>query len=379
MNPSALIPTETVSSVTKTDLSPRLVDREFMSLVENGTPIKVAGLASTGPGVLFTKGLRPKHKIELFDTQFYFTNVRQIPELRFFVCYIVQEKKTNLKSAAKRTVRPRSTIFPRIVYKDLSLSWRAASHFTLLDDDIWIGKGDVRTEFHDGVEMVVSAEATTDLPTEMQTAVEKLIGSGAKPSSGKGVLDLVLKRAGYDRVEPYREFVAPREKAQSRKRNLIHANKSIARFTRRNDPRSLEFELGFEPDFKNGIIEQSKSKSRLYGGTLRRFRILSTNRLIQYYFIAGATHVWILPPQAMTTELSSFGVRTIDVIADDDLFIPGYEYHHYEETKNGLELYSQIPAGFAGEVCPGDDAKADASPWLDKIPIIEKFRRDVIG
>jgi len=88
----------------------------------------------------------------------------------------------------------------------------------------------------------------------------------------------------------------------------------------------------------------------------------------------------IIPPQATTTELSSYGVRTIDVVADDDLFIPGYEYHHYEENEFGeQELFSQIPPGFAGEVCELDDAKADASPWLDKIPIIQKFRRDVLG
>ena len=83
----------------------------------------------------------------------------------------------------------------------------------------------------------------------------------------------------------------------------------------------------------------------------------------------------MLPPQATTVELSSYGVRTIDVQADDDMFIPGWEYHHYEETKNGVELYSQIPPGFAGEVCPLDDAKADAGPWLDKIPIIKPFRK----
>ena len=84
--------------------------------------------------------------------------------------------------------------------------------------------------------------------------------------------------------------------------------------------------------------------------------------------------MWILPPQALTTQLSSYGVRTIDVQADDDLFVPGWEYHHYEETENGLELYSQIPTGFAGEICPVDDAKADAGPWLDQIPLIQQFR-----
>jgi len=140
---------------------------------------------------------------------------------------------------------------------------------------------------------------------------------------------------------------------------------------------------GFEPNFKSGVLERSRSKSRLYGGILRRFRILSTNRKIQYFFLAGPNHVWIIPPQATTTQLSSYGVRTIDVRADDDLFIPGFEYHYMEEDPlddgSPPELYSQIPKGFAGAISLHDDAKADASPWLDKIPVIRKFRREVLG
>ena len=51
-----------------------------------------------------------------------------------------------------------------------------------------------------------------------------------------------------------------------------------------------------------------------------------------------------------------------------------------EETASGeMELYTQIPTGFAGEVCELDDAKADASPWLDQIPMIKEFRRKVLG
>ena len=308
-------------------------------------------------------------KIELFDYRFYFTNVRQIPDLRFFVCYIAEKSK---KPTAQWN------IYARIVYKDLSLVWRAASHFTFLDEEIWIGKGDVRVEMHGDEEMLVSNEATTDLPIEMQSAIESLLAWKCRASSN-ALLSLVLRKAGGDRLEPYRDFVEPRERAASNKGNLINRGRSVAKFTRKNDPKSLVIAKGFEPDFLNGIIEQTDSFSKLYGGRLTRFRILSTNKKIQYYFFAGPKHVWIVPPQATNTELSSYGVRTIDVEADDDLFIPGYEYHHYEETPNGPELYSQIPIGFAGGECPFDDAKADASPWLDKIPVVQSFRRNVLG
>ena len=136
---------------------------------------------------------------------------------------------------------------------------------------------------------------------------------------------------------------------------------------------------GFQPDFSaRGIFEKTFSKSRLYGGTLQRFRILSRNREIQYVFIAGPEHVWILPPQATTTEVSTYGVRTIDVEAEDDIFVPGWEYHYMDTELEPPELYSQIPKGYAGRLCPADENKADASPWLDQLPVVREFRRKVL-
>ena len=128
----------------------------------------------------------------------------------------------------------------------------------------------------------------------------------------------------------------------------IHGGRSIARFTRKHDPTSLRFVAGYEPDFEAGILEVASSQSRLYGGEVERFRILSRNRKIQYLFLASPRHAWIVPPQATTTELSSYGVRTIDVVADEDLFVPGYEYHYVDTDEDPPVLVSQIPAGFVG-------------------------------
>ena len=90
----------------------------------------------------------------------------------------------------------------------------------------------------------------------------------------------------------------------------------------------------------------------LYGGRLERYRILSANRRIQYLFFSGPLQVWIIPPQATTTVLSSFGVRTVDVVVDDDLCCPGYEYHFLDDTVDPPEFYSQIPEGYAGDGRP---------------------------
>ncbi len=365
---STRIPTEIVSSVARSELSCGRVEREFRNLIENGARIRVAGRLRRSPKRLLSLGYCPKHKLELFDTRFYLTNVRQNPELRFFVGYVVQESRST----------GRTEIFPRIFYKDLSLVWRSASHFSNADG-LWVGKGDTYVTIENGFEIMNSRESTTDLPIEIQTALEALLGWTRRIRSDEKILGLVLREAPEDRIRPYADFSLPRSRAAAERRNRIHGGRSIARFTRRNDPTSLRFVPGFEPDFDRGILETSRSKSRLYGGTLHRFRILSINRQIQYGFLAGPKHVWIIPPQSTTTELSSYGVRTIDVIADDDLFVPGYEYHYMQGNGDEATLYSQIPEGFAGGTCEHDDAKADASPWLDKISVIREFRHTVLG
>jgi hypothetical protein len=84
----------------------------------------------------------------------------------------------------------------------------------------------------------------------------------------------------------------------------------------------------------------------------------------------------MIPPQSLTTELSSFGVRTIGVGVEEDAYVPGYEYHFLEDDEDGqLQLHSQIPAGYVGEPSPIDDTRSDASPWLEQLPLLNEFRR----
>ncbi|HKU36761.1 MAG TPA: hypothetical protein VJR89_01405 [Polyangiales bacterium] len=118
----------------------------------------------------------------------------------------------------------------------------------------------------------------------------------------------------------------------------------------------------------------------MYGGKIERYRVLSKNERIQYLFFAGPENAWIVPPQALTTELSSFGVRTIDVVIDDKLCVPGYEYHYYlDELADPPLLHSQIPEGFVGHVNTRDPARSDASPWIEQLPVIREFRRRLCG
>jgi hypothetical protein len=365
---TTLIPTRIVPSVDPSDLSPRQVARKFRKLIDSGARIRAAGEARDDPTELLSLGYTPRYEVALFDTHFYLTNALQNPALRFFVGYVVQRHRAT----------GRTEIFPRIFYKDLSLVWRCASHVIATDGDFWIGKGDVRTVIQDGFEVTECLESTTDLPLEMQTALETLNRKSRHPRTDEEALYLVLQRGPSSRTAPYRDFTEPRRRAEADRRNLINGGRSIARFTRRNDPTSLKIARGFDPDFSKGIIEVGESKSAMFGGKLQRFRILSRNRKVQYLFIAGPKHVWIIPPQATTTELSTYGVRTIDVVADEDLFVPGYEYHYFDETADESEHFSQIPEGFAGELSEHENDRADASAWLDPIPVIREFRRQVL-
>ena len=331
------------------------IRREFRQLLADGYRLVPAGEARHDPGLL--DRYRPQHVLELFDYRIFLSRPRKNPSVRFFVAYVVPPDERR--------------IYPRIFYKDLSLVWRSASHLVATEDEFWIGKGAVRTWSEGGYEHRASDESTTDLPLEIQDDLERINKSHARVPFDERALFLVLRNAPAGRIEPYRDFMAARDAERLR----IHGGRSIARFTRRNDPSSLRFTKGFEPDF-GARLERSRSSSRLYGGTIWRYRFASTNRKIQWLFMAAPKHVWIIPPQAMTTQLSSYAVRTVDVIADDDLFVPGYEYHYEEEDGSWV---SQIPEGFVGPQTEFDPTRADASAWLDALPVVREFRRAIGG
>jgi hypothetical protein len=365
---SPKIPTAIVSSVAAKPLSPRAVRAAFARLLDAGADLRAAGTANKRPQRLLDAGYVPRHELELLGTRFFLSDVMQNPELRYFVAYLAQ--------ATGGAGRLR--VHARILYKDVSLIWRCASHLIDRDGEFWIGKGDVRTGCDELGELVYSVESTTDLPLEMQTALESISRETRRVRYDRAALGMVLRNAPAGRIEPYRDFVEPRRRAASDRRNLINGGRSIAWFERANDPTSLVIKSGYEPDFTAGLVEVAHTHSAMYGGTLRRFRILSTNKRIQYLFFGGPHQAWIIPAQATTTELSSYGVRTVDVIADEDLFVPGYEYHYVDDSVDPPELYSQIPAGFAGEPSDHDDSRADASAWLDRLPVIEEFRRRLL-
>jgi hypothetical protein len=361
---------EVVKSVVCDDRTPAQVGRAFRALLAQGMTIRVAGAAKRRPKQLLDLGYTPRQSFTLFGTRFFVSVVRQNPELRFCVAYVVPPPRPGRSPIA----------YARIFYKDLSLVWRAASHVAYdRDGSIWIGKGDVHEVRARGYAWIESIESTTDLPLEIQTALEDCSRATKKTRADAAILRQVLQQAPPSRVEPFPEFTGPRARARANPANRIHGGRKIARFRRHGDPSSLEFVPGFEPDFARGIVETNRTKSNLYHGVLRRYRILSKNRAIQYLFIAGKRQVWIIPPQALTPELSTFGLRLVDVVADEDLFIPGYEYHYFDEDADPPALYSQIPKGYAGRPCAHDPNKADASPWLEALPVIRKFRKQVLA
>lgn len=358
--------TRIVPSVVPAELTPRQLAHEFRGWLANGARLLPAGEAKDDPGILLRRGYGPRHRLDLFDARFYLAGPRQNPAIRYFVAYVM------LKSSR------RQTIHPRIFYKDISLVWRVASHLISTEREFWIGKGDVQIVTQGDEETTFSVESTTDLPLEIQGALEQLNHDATHVPTDNVALYYILRRAPDGRVAPYRDFTAPRRRAMDQLGQRINGGRPVARFLRAGDPTSLKFTPGFEPDFSSGVLEVTHSISKLYGGPLSRYRILSANRRIQYMFFAGPGHVWIIPPQATTTELSTYGVRTVDVPADEDLFVPGFEYHYLDDTADPPTWVSQIPAGYAGAPSEVDTDRADASRWLDRLPVIREFRRKML-
>lgn len=348
--------------------SAREIQREFRGLIEGGVRIRPAGSARKDPGIFLRGSYLPRHVIHLFDTTYYLSDLHEDTSwegnMRFFVAYVHP--------------RPDSReVYPRLFEKDFSLVWRSPSHFIRSEHENWMGKGDVRRMVENGYESLESLEETTNLPFEIQNALDVLAGRSSRPRRDLRAVGRILRQAPDDRIEPYEDFVAPRRRAASDPHNRIHGGRPVAWFTRENDPASLRFAPGFEPDFRRGVLERSRSRSRFYGGVVRKFRILSRNRRIQYLFLAAPRRAWIIPPQALTTEITSYGVRSIDVEAAEELCVPGYEYHFVDEETG--ELHSQIPEGFAGGPSDLDPARVDASAWTGRLPVIQRFRREVLG
>ena len=358
-----------VPSIEPSPASTAEVWREFEAITDGGRLIRCVGSARRNPRRLLTLGYRPRYKLELFNVTYYLADVRQNEDVRFFVGYLA------LREGRGR----RPSVYARLLYKDGSLLWRCASHFAKSADENWIGKGDLKLVKEAGGEFWYSAEHTTDLPLEMQMAIESLTRRAAHVRTDTQAIALVVRRCGDRRVIAYDDFIGPRRRAAANPRNLVNGGRAIARFRKANVPESLVFVRGFEPDFSPAArIDLTHSHSRLYEGRVDRYRLLSLNRRMQYLFFAAPRLVWLGYPQPLTTELSSFGVRTIDVTVPDDLVVPGMEYH-YLETDDPPVWMSQIPEGFAGPVSPNDAFRADASAWLDRLPVIREFRERVLG
>ena len=351
------LPTRIVKDVRPCGAAPRQIRRAFQALLASGHRPRPAGTARSRPHALLER-YPVRYAIALFDARFYLAELREDENFRFFVAYVRLGQARDL--------------FPRLFYKDSSLVWRCATHWISAPGVHWIGKGDLKQIDEADGQTEYSAEETTNLPLEMQAALDELSRRAKRVVWDESALRRLLRRAPVGRYEAYADFLGPRRRAAAVRANLVHGGRPVAWFTRRNDPRSLHFAPGFAPDFSR-VVDFSRSASRMYGGAIRKLRILSKNQRIQYQFVAGPRQVWIIPAQALTTALSSYGVRTIDVVADEDLFVPGYEYHYLE----GGQLYTQIPKGFAGPPSEADPTRADASPWLERLPVIQEFRRRI--
>ena len=49
-----------------------------------------------------------------------------------------------------------------------------------------------------------------------------------------------------------------------------------------------------------------------------------------------------------------------------------------DENEDPPRLHSQIPAGYAGKASEIDPSRADASAWIDRLPVIREFRQKVL-
>jgi hypothetical protein len=101
--------------------------------------------------------------------------------------------------------------------------------------EVWIGKGETRWERRPDGLYEVSAEETTNLPYELQGALDAISTAGRARRDAKA-LGLFLRDAPADRLTAYADFTAPRRRARAG--GEVHHGRPVARFRRRFDPTS---------------------------------------------------------------------------------------------------------------------------------------------
>ena len=181
-------------------LTPRRVEREFRDRIARGALLCCDGSAHARPALLLSRGYVPRFRVDLFDTAYYLSAVRQYEDLRYTVGWVV--------TAARPGAREQ--IHARLFYKDVSLIWRAASHFARSAHENWIGKGDARLVRDGAWDVETSHESTTDLPLEVQDAFEQINRAAKLVRYDPYAVERVLRRAPDDRIRAFASFTPTR-------------------------------------------------------------------------------------------------------------------------------------------------------------------------
>jgi len=86
----------------------------------------------------------------------------------------------------------------------------------------------------------------------------------------------------------------------------------------------------------------------------------------------------IIPPQALSTEITPFGVRAIDVHAAEECASRASSTAMSTRPPSA-DTAQPDSGGFAGEPSELDPARLDASAWIERLPVIRDFRAKVLG
>src|SRR5258705_12899675 len=84
------IPRRVAASAALAPLTPRRVEREFTARLASGAQLSCDGSLRARPAKLFALGYRPRCQIDLFDTTYYLSAMRQNEDLRFSVGYVAR-------------------------------------------------------------------------------------------------------------------------------------------------------------------------------------------------------------------------------------------------------------------------------------------------
>lgn len=313
------------SSCTPLDAASSASLLQRAQFLDNPLGIRALGAPDCTQSFLHSRGLQPKHTVEVDGTRMHVSEPYSMGQNRVgFVAYVED---------------PQGKVQVRAFYRSNSQGlWRSASHAGM---NGWIGKG--------------NGEASTNLPVAAQKHLHALAAGGGRELAGDDSNTAFYGLLPFGGHEPPAALDAQ-----------LQAEQPLGQFSQPlpsrdyGRPETFRYNSPADAPAFNKQIDGYSFQHPIHG-KVEAHCFESANGNYHYMFYQDSEQrSWLAQIDRAGGELTDWGTRAAPVF-HGDLAMPAVEYP------------SQIPEGYAGKA--GRGGYVDASAYVHRLPPVADFRR----